>query len=236
VARLKFVLTVFIFCVSITGCLNDSDDSVVTNPNTVLYNIDFESPKHTVGLAPAVGDGPVPRDTVSSVNVGTPLITANFGAVNSQALQFDSSDNQGDQVSINLNDLPSSNLYCFEADVLINSIFDITQPFTIFFDTPQIRRIDFKSDGKIQPFVPLLGAATTGDYSFDVEINIKVEINLNLDQWNIYTDDALMHSGGFGSATAIDTIRISTPITASPASVITSVDNIRISNKGCQIN
>lgn len=233
--RFSFLLTIFILSVSVTGCKSKSNNPVVFTPNTPLYNIDFESPTHTVGLAPATGASDAPRNTVSSANVGTPLITANFGAVNSQAVQFDSSDNEGDLIRMNLNDLPSSMLYCFEADILVNSIDQFIYPFAIYFDTPEVRSISFRSDGNIYPFVPSLSGSSTGSYSFDVAINIKVEINLTLDQWDIYTNNTLMHSGGFGSASAIDAVRIATPTIANPGSVIASVDNIRISSKACQL-
>ena len=234
--NLQYILLGLVFSISIISCGSDSNESDASS--AFLYNIDFESPTHSVGEAPTTGLGPVPRDTVTEIKAGTPLVAANFGVVVSQSLDFDSSDLQGDQIGLSLDDLPSSNIYCFEADILVNTVSDPGQPFAIIFDTPQIRTINFHSDGIIQPFVPLLGSLTTGTYSFDTEINIKVEIDLTpgVDGWQIFIDDALMHSGGFGGATAINSIRVTTPVTPDPTPVLAAIDNIRVSGEGCLIN
>ena len=50
----------------------------------VLYDVDFGSPPHTVGLPPVVGGGPPPRNTISSIPFGTPTVVASFGLLADQ--------------------------------------------------------------------------------------------------------------------------------------------------------
>ena len=102
-----------------------------------LYDVDFGSPPHTVGLPPATGDDPPPRDTVSSVNLGAPIVVSSAGGLIDQPLEFDSFDGQGDQIQLDLFDLPPSTFYSLECDVLVIAV----EPFgelAILFDTPQI--------------------------------------------------------------------------------------------------
>ncbi|MFB3106698.1 MAG: hypothetical protein ACE1ZA_17490, partial [Pseudomonadales bacterium] len=55
---------------------------------TTLYDIDFGSPPHTVGLPPATGAGRPPRDTVSTIVFGSPTVVSGFGALTDQPLEF----------------------------------------------------------------------------------------------------------------------------------------------------
>lgn len=213
------------------GCLSDSKESDTSS--ALLYNISFEPPTHTVGMQPAIGHDSKPRNTVTDIMFGTPTVAGNFGGLASQSLEFDSSDLQGDQIRLSLIDLPSSDLYCFEADVLVNTVSDLSQPFTILFDTPQVRNISFYSDGTIRPYVPFLTSVTTGNYSYGIETNIRVKIDLALDEWQIFVDGTLMHSGGFGGATDINSIRVSTPVILNPTTVLAAIDNIRVSGDDC---
>src|SRR5262245_45400794 len=65
------------------------------NADALLYDVTFSSPPHTVGQPPAVGAGPTPRATVSSIEFGTPLVVATLGALTDQPLQLSSFDGQG---------------------------------------------------------------------------------------------------------------------------------------------
>ena len=47
--------------------------------SVLLYDVDFSSPPHTVGLPPAVGDGDPPRNTVTQIICGEPLVPWEHG-------------------------------------------------------------------------------------------------------------------------------------------------------------
>src|SRR5262245_56276700 len=82
---------------------------------TLDYNVTFSSPLHTVGQPPTIGAGPAPRATVSAIPFGTPQVVASQGTLTTQPLRFSSADNQGDQIQVNLNDLPAHPAYDFQA-------------------------------------------------------------------------------------------------------------------------
>jgi hypothetical protein len=195
--------------------------------NALLYDLDFGSPPHTVGLPPVVGGGPPPRDTVSSINFGTPTVVASLGLLGDQPLQFDSFDNQGDQIELHLFDLPPSSFYVLECEVLV-----MTQAsnadFAILFDTPQIRTIRFAFGGNVNIFVPGVSSQSIGTFALGAIVDLRVEVNLAADTWTIFLDNVLAHTGGFGGATQINDVRFSSPVVPNPAGILAGLDNVRI--------
>jgi len=59
---------------------------------SLLYDVDFSTPPHTVGLPPTTGAGPAPRETVSRVistgNLLDILVADSFGPLANQPLEF----------------------------------------------------------------------------------------------------------------------------------------------------
>ena len=55
----------------------------------LLYDLRFDTPPHVVGELPATGSGPLPRDTVSEIRFGDPLVTSTLLGLLDQPLQFE---------------------------------------------------------------------------------------------------------------------------------------------------
>ena len=116
---------------------------------SLLYDIDFGTPPHHIGSRPATGRGLEPRETVSRVKFGTPTVVSALGALDDQPLMFDSTDGAGDQIALDFDDLSGGQRYEMTAEILVHSG-DRTGRFRVFsvlFDAPLIRNIEFYSDG-----------------------------------------------------------------------------------------
>jgi hypothetical protein len=194
----------------------------------VLYDIDFGTPPHTVGQPPATGGGPPPRNTVSSIPFGIPTVVASFGALTDQPLEFDSFDNQGDQIRMRLDDLSPSDLYGLETEILIADIASSGGEFVVLFDMPSVRTVRFLFGGNIIATVPGFPNTTIGTWTPGRVINLTVNVDILNDSWEIYLDNALAHAGPFGGATDRRAVRISTNVTPNPPHVSVGIDNLII--------
>jgi hypothetical protein len=197
-----------------------------TGAEAVLYDIDFNSPPHEVNQPPAVGGGPPPRTTISEITHGEPLVVAAVGPLDDQPLSFDSSDG-GDQIMLDLSDLPPSDTYQFTARLTLGGM----QPngtFTILFDTPAIRSVVFRASGEVEANVPGVYSRTIGSYVSGLIVDLRVDIDLAADYWRIYLDGAAAHAGSFGGATALTHVRIGTNVSPDPPIVVAAIDDIVI--------
>ncbi|MGD8395589.1 MAG: FlgD immunoglobulin-like domain containing protein [Candidatus Eiseniibacteriota bacterium] len=195
----------------------------------IFYDLDFSTPPHTVGLPPAIGAGPAPRETVSAITFGTPTVIAAYGGLTDQPCAFDSFDGTGDQFSLSLFDLPASTFYRHRCRIEMGNV-AAGDGLTILYDTPQVRSIRFDASGNVQIFVPGIGSATIASFNFATVIDLRVDINLATDVWEIYLDGALEHSGSFGGAAAVERVRYSTEVVASPPGASFAVDDITIAD------
>ena len=219
--RLVVVASVISFGIALTI------DTGTAHADSVLYDLDFGSPPHTVGQLPVIGGGAAPRNTVSSIPFGTPTVVASVGPLTDQPLSLDSFDGQGDQIRLSLSDLPPSIYYEFECELTVLAL-SSGALLGILFDTPQVRVIQFSPGGIVNALVPGVFSGQIGTYALGTTIDLRVEMNLALDTWTIYLNNLLAHSGSFGGATGVVATRISTPVTPNPAGATAGIDNIVI--------
>ena len=199
---------------------------------TPLYLLDFGSPPHTVGLPPATGAGPAPRNTVTSVWFGAPTVASSVGSLTDQPLKFDSLDGKYDQILLGLRDLPLDHVYCIESDVLIDTN-TRGRKFVILHDTPTIRNIEF-INGVISAYVPYgvtdpYPGTPIGTYALGQVIRVHSEVDLAADAWKIFLDGILVHSGSFGRATRLSQIRVSTMW-----GTVAAIDNVHVAPNHCE--
>jgi hypothetical protein len=217
-----------LFAVFVSALTIDARDA-----QALLYDVDFGSPPHTVGLPPVIGSGPAPRATVTDIRFGTPTVVAAHGALTDQPLLLDSFDNQGDQVAFQIDDLPISNFYCIQSDVLVSQA-DMNQDanLTFAFDTPSVRNIHFESDGEVRVFVSGGFSGVVGNYTIGSVVALKVEIDLINQSWRIALDGVEVMNESFGAST-LEELRVTTPVVASPAHITGAIDNLTINEDVC---
>jgi hypothetical protein len=196
--------------------------------DAILYDLDFGTPPHTVGLPPVTGAGPAVRETVSAINNGTPLVVAAAGALVDQPCFFSSYDGQGDQIQLDLWDLPLSSNYTLDVDVLV--IGGEPQAELAFnFDTPDVRTVRFLGDGTVMGFVPGVGDLLLGAYVPGQVVRLSVEVVLDADFWTISLDGAEVYAGSFGGATELEDVRVSTAVDPNPLRLRGAIDNLVLS-------
>ncbi|MFO7654843.1 MAG: T9SS type A sorting domain-containing protein [Candidatus Krumholzibacteriia bacterium] len=195
----------------------------------VLYDVDFGSPPHTIGSLPVTGTGPAPRITVSSIPYGDPTVLANFGDLQAQPCWFDSHDGTGDQIALDLTDLPASTFYQLTCRIQVGLV-EPTGNFTVFLDTPAIRAIAFNAANEVR--VQVGGTSTVvANYVTNVAMDLRVDVDLSADTWRIYLDGAPVHVGSFGGAAAVEQVRFSTNAAADPPGVSAAIDDVVVADE-----
>ena len=97
--------------------------------------------------------------------------------------------------------------------------------FTIHFDAPGIRNINFNPSGKVSILVPD-GEMSIADYAFGQILQVKVRMNLVANTWEIYLDEVLIHSGPIGTTYGLSSVRFGSRTIAGP--VLAGLDNVVI--------
>lgn len=218
----RLLIPIIVFVSLVTPAL--AQDAVL------LYDVDFGSPPHVIGQAPVLGTDPAPRQTLTRIVFGNPIVVENLGSLADQPMhlagpgstQFDYS-----QVEMGIasefdgfsEDFPR---YLIEMDVLVELLQD--DDFTIFLDTPNVRNIYFGPDGRISVTDPIRYTYTVGTYSTTVSTKLLVDVDLTKEIWVVSINGAVIYSGDF-NADRFNKIRLSL---ARSSQNIVAVDNIKV--------
>ncbi|MCB9464782.1 MAG: T9SS type A sorting domain-containing protein [Candidatus Eisenbacteria bacterium] len=189
-----------------------------------LYDVDFGQP-HLAGYPPLEGAESMPSYLISQIVFGEPMVVETEGLLEDQPLRFDSSDGDGDQVEFDLQDMPSGDYYTYGSWVLVASAAADSE-FRLIFDTPSARSIDFNADGTVDFRVPGDPVASS-TYTVGVPVYVHVAIDLEHDYWTVSFDGTQVHEGGFGGASALDSIRATTQI-SNPEPCVAAIDDVNI--------
>lgn len=153
----------------------------------ISFLVDF-GPPHQVGSLPVTGAGPFPRNTVSAVAFGSPLVVATLGPLVDRPCRLRS----GDQVRFE----PELGHRRYSLDCKLAVSLQGFDELRIFTDAPSIRVVRFLSTGGVYAFTggtdQWIGAYTPGS-----ALRLRIDVDLLTNRWQIHLNDVLLHDGDF---------------------------------------
>jgi hypothetical protein len=167
---------------------------VAVGQDTLLYDVTFGTPPHTVGQAPMVGWGAPPRDKPTAIVFGDPRVVAQVGALTDQPCRFGNGTSGYDQLEFAVDwTYPA---YHLETTVLIQQLGGPAyNSFTILLDLPTVHTIHFHPDGSIRVWSSINGSAMVGTFAFGQPMSVAVDLDVTAQHWTIWLDGAQVFSG-----------------------------------------
>ena len=156
---------------------------------------------------------------MSNIVFGSPTVVSSLGVLTDQPVKFGPETAVYDQFKLSLDDLPKGTKYVLEAEIVIAESLS-AGGLTLLFDTPTVRNIYFDDTGIVRSF-GASGAIRT--FPLGTKIDLRVDVDLAADTWEISLNGSSAHFGSFGGATEIRSIRFSSN------NVIAGLDNLRVS-------
>ncbi|MFI4910394.1 MAG: hypothetical protein ACIAQZ_01865 [Sedimentisphaeraceae bacterium JB056] len=202
---------------------------------TLLYDVDFSSPPHTLGETVVVDDGVLPRKGPKEIRFGEPKVVSSVGALTDQPLSLSGYGAGGNtdysQIYFGFDDSFTAAFpkYYIEMDVLIECI---TGNLTLVLDTPSVRTLKFHDDGSVAIWGTNDAGVLDYSYSAGVPFHIGMDVDLTLQQWNIYIDGTLIKSVDLG-AESLGSFRISNSSSSDLGNSV-AIDNVKIYSDGQQ--
>jgi PEP-CTERM motif len=210
-------------------------------PEVTLYDVDFNGPPHVVGLTPAFGAGPFPRNTPTSGGqifspTGAAEVVSNFGLLNDSPVRLTAIDGTpadpgtlgGAYLQFDLNDpqLAGLNRFIAQVDVFPSGVSTSTG-LGIFFDAPAIHKVEFSNDGMLRVLDATGLNQVIGPYEPRVIYTVRMTFDRAAATWAASINGTPIYSGPVDDVDLHD-FRIAmttgnTDVTASAA-----VDNIII--------
>jgi hypothetical protein len=197
--------------------LDAVETPVPTLEAPLFYQVDFESPRHTVGQMVSLGGAFAP----TTIPLGAPMIRSGVGAMNGQALEFTGQGIQ--QIGFALRQAAS--VYRLEFDAYL----DLPGQYSVHFDglsQNEVHAVYFHSNGSIALKQNGLDISLPGNFPLKERFHVTVSANRTANYWEMYVNDVLqfrrpLNSGG----NDLQRIRFST---GSPGARAGYLDNVEI--------
>lgn len=161
--------------------------SNITLGSILYYDIDFSSPEHTVGLAPATGGG---ISTPSRISFGSPIVSESLGSLLDQPLVFNSLGNDQsfyyDQIELNMDS--GRGFYYTSFDVTTQNLIGSRNGFKLLYDLPWVHNITFKNNGIINIFDRI-----NVSYQDNQAMHFEVLMDISQDYAKVYIDNNLVY-------------------------------------------
>ncbi|MCA9727819.1 MAG: hypothetical protein KC729_09065, partial [Candidatus Eisenbacteria bacterium] len=164
-------------CVAVLalGVLGALEPDVAAADEVLLYDVDFGSPPHTVGLPPVTGSGAAPRETPTSIPFGDPTVVSALAGLTDQPCAFGNGTFGYDQLQFRIGGtheavLEDQDLIRIEMDVVISSL--ESGNFTILCDVPDVHNVIFHPGGTIGS----LPSGLLAFYEYDIPVHVTIEI------------------------------------------------------------
>ena len=167
---------------------------------TVLYDVDFGSPPHTVGAEPVVGFGAFPRPTPTLLSVlgaaeSSATVVSAFGALSDQPLVLEGDGGESSNVTLELA-LPDAESYHVELDLIVDALPTTADDFVVFIDAPSINRLVFEPTGDLRVFNSAIGTTQTiGTFAFDTPLSLAMDFDQLTWSWSIALNGSSLFTG-----------------------------------------
>jgi hypothetical protein len=165
----------------------------------VLYDMDFSSPHHAVGMAPSTGGGPWPRHHLTELVFGDPRIQESVCGLTSQPLvlslerrhlPYKVERGRHQQVRLELGTEYAR--YRIELEICLDSTGAPEETFSgnfmLSLDTPKAHFIQFQPDGDIH----VLNRNFVGTYQSETPLKITIDIDARRGTCRVSKDGTLL--------------------------------------------
>lgn len=172
----------------------------------VLYNINFDGqPANQV-----VQTGPAPSN-VTDILDGSPMVVPSFGGLAHQPLELNMSISNGPAFYYDQIELAMPQIHPPAIDVS----FDFTSSglvgsrgrFSVVFDTPSVRNIEFNNQGTIFALIPPLPDTTLGSFADGETFHFGAHLDLVNHEMSVFKNGVLMGTAPFIPDNYISDIR-----------------------------
>jgi hypothetical protein len=209
-------------------------------PDVNLYDVDFNGPPHVVGMTPAFGFGPYPRNTPTSggqilAPTGTATVVPAFGLLGTRPVEITALDGTpgesilgGANLLFDLSDPALSPLKRFHAqvDVLLGGISTATG-LGIFFDAPSIHKVEFSPDGNIRVLDATGLNQIVGTHMVENLYTVGMTFDKEAATWSAAINGTPVYSGPVDDID-LENFRIAMTTGSTTVTSVAAVDNIII--------
>jgi hypothetical protein len=209
-------------------------------PDVTLYDVNFNGPPHVVGLTPAFGAGPFPRNTPTSggqifAPTGAAEVVSTFGLLTDTPVRLTTIDGTpsdpilgGVDLQFDLSDpqLASLNRFIASVDVFPSGVSTSTG-LGIFFDAPAIHKVEFSADGMLRVLDATGLNQVIGPYQPRTVYTVRMTFDKAAAQWGASINGTPIYQGPV-DATDLQTFRIAMTTGNTEFTASAAVDNIII--------
>jgi hypothetical protein len=207
--------------------------------DVTLYDVNFNGPPHVIGMTPAFGAGPFPRNTPTSGGeifpTGSAQVVSTFGLLTDTPVRLTAIDGSpggstlgGVNLQFDLSDPQLASLHRFIAQVdVFPSGVSTSTGLGIFFDAPAIHKVEFSADGMLRVLDATGLDQVIGPYEPRTIYTVRMTFDKSAAQWGASINGTPIYQGPV-EATDLQTFRIAMTTGNSEFTASAAVDNILI--------
>jgi hypothetical protein len=240
--NLLFCLTGrFVLAVAVAAILNGVCNA---GPSATLYDVDFNGPPHVIGMEPAYGFGPFPRNTPTEGGQiffpsGSAVVVSGAGQLVNRPVRLTAIDGTpndpghlgGVDLQFDLDELlnpqlASINRFHASVDVLPIQL-RTASGLGIFFDASSIHSVQFWPDGNIRIIDANGVNSIVGPYSPEAVYHVQMDFDRAAAMWSASINGTPVFQGP-AADTDMDRFRIAMTTGDTNSLSVAFVDNIRV--------
>lgn len=157
-----------------------------------LYDIDFSSPTHTVGIMPSIGTG---VDQISGINSGRPTVESSYAGSDNPSLHFNAASGTSEQIRLNMGQ--GYNNYQISYDFFSTDLSGSDYAFVLLADTPQVRNFSFNGVSGVRYWAPYVLPINGGNFADNTSYHVSIDYDLLLGSVSVSLNGGLLGSRAF---------------------------------------